>query len=102
MNDQTTQAAEYDMREMPATGLQVHPGASGFDLHNALSERLTKAHGSLTTLPANDHFACLSDTVLSSALWAVQGLVREADALADRYWEVQMQEQKTEEARGDE
>ncbi len=71
----------------PSTCMQLDKAASYVDYQDALAERLSKASAVMVCLIGNDHWTRLSKETVSSAMWTVQTLISEAEALSKAAWE---------------
>lgn len=67
--------------------MQLDPSAGGMDYQDALSERLSKASSVVHCLLADDHWEHLNDVAVSNALWTVETLLEEAQAMSNAAWE---------------
>lgn len=74
---------ERQIRQPPA----ICPEADLFDLEDYISTRMSKARAVLAILVVKDQFKALLEDHLTHALWAMQGLVEEADTLQGILWE---------------
>ncbi len=65
----------------PSTCMQLDRSADSDDYWEALEDRLLKAHAVTIALLGNDHWKCLSKDTVTNALWTVETLIEETQAM---------------------
>lgn len=66
--------------------LLLDQSASFLDLNDATTERHSKAQAVIRALIANDNFNELNKETISDALWTIDSLVDEAQAMTQLCW----------------
>ncbi len=74
-------------KKAPSNCLIIDPNASFADLYEAIDERLLKAQSVVSSLVGNDHWQSMNKAAVSNALWTIQSLMDEAQAMCQPLWD---------------